>query len=157
MGSLLSIPLHRLELISFSATPGNKSCHGNTFLFLGLANIFMGSLLSIPLHRLELISFSTIPGNKCYHGNTLCVLGLKIFLGLHSKPLHALELISFSATPSNKSCHGNTFFSFYVVHIKSPEEDLYDKVTSHSIIIHNDLARLLAHKMVDKYKSYFSP
>ena len=39
MGSLFSIPLHRLELISFSATPGNKCCHGhgNTFLcFLGL-------------------------------------------------------------------------------------------------------------------------
>ena len=57
MGSLLSIPLHRLERISFSATPGNKCCHGNTFfLFIGLVNIFMGSLLSIQLHRLELIS-----------------------------------------------------------------------------------------------------
>ena len=85
MGSLLSIPLHRLEWISFSATPGNKCCHGNTFfLFLGLVNIFMGSLLSIPLHRLELISFLATPGNK------FMFLGLKNFsrVPLHSKSLH---------------------------------------------------------------------
>ena len=34
MGSLLSIPLHGLERFSFSATPGNKYCHGNTFFFV---------------------------------------------------------------------------------------------------------------------------
>ena len=60
MGSLLSIPLHRLELISFSATPGNNCCHGNSFfLFPGLKNLSCGSLHSKPLHTLELISFST--------------------------------------------------------------------------------------------------
>ena len=37
MGSLLSIPLHKLELISFSPTPDNKCCHGNIFFcFLDL-------------------------------------------------------------------------------------------------------------------------
>ena len=83
MGSLLSTRLDRLELISFSATPGNKCCHDNIFyLFLGLKNDFMGSLLSIPLHRLELIIFLATPGNKYCHGNTLCFLGLKIFLGV---------------------------------------------------------------------------
>ena len=92
MGSLLSIPLHRLERISFSATPGNRCCHGSTFfLFLGLVNIFMGSLLSIPLHRLELISFSATPGNKCCHGNTfLCFLGVKIFFGIFAFQIFAL-------------------------------------------------------------------
>ena len=88
MGSLLSIPLHRLERISFSATPGNTCCHGNTFfLFLGLVNIFMGSLLSIPLHRLELISFSAAPGNKCCHGNTFFVSWpCKYFYGFFPYP-----------------------------------------------------------------------
>ena len=81
MGSLLSIPLHRLERISFSTTPANTMAT-LFFLFLGLVNIFMGSLLFIPQHRLELISFSATPGNKCCHGNTfLCLLGLKLFLG----------------------------------------------------------------------------
>ena len=62
---------------SFSTIPGNKCCHGNTFLlFLGLINNFMGSLHSINLHRLELISFSAIPGNNCCHGNTFL-----LFLG----------------------------------------------------------------------------
>ena len=66
VGSLHSKPLHGLELTSFSTIPGNKYCHGNTFLlFLGLINNFMGSLPSITLHRLELISFSAIPGNNC--------------------------------------------------------------------------------------------
>ena len=102
MGSLLSIPLHRLELISFSAPPGNKCCHGNTFfLFLGLTNIFMCSLLSIPLHRLVLISFWATPGNKCCHDNTFCFLGLKIFLGVLYMP-----------NPCTHWSHGNTFFLF---------------------------------------------
>ena len=47
MGSLLSIPLHRLELISFLATPDTKCCHGNTF-FCFLDLFFVGSLHSKP-------------------------------------------------------------------------------------------------------------
>ena len=31
MGSWLSMPLHRLQLINFSPTPGNKCCQGTTF------------------------------------------------------------------------------------------------------------------------------
>ena len=58
VGSLHSKPLHGLELTSFLTIPGNKYCHGNTFLlFLELVNNLMGSLHSIPLYRLELISF----------------------------------------------------------------------------------------------------
>ena len=57
--SLHSKPLHRFQRISFSATPGNKCCHGNTFFsFFLLINIFMGSLFYVSLHRLELIIFS---------------------------------------------------------------------------------------------------
>ena len=58
MGSLLSIPLHRLERISFLAHLATSVAMATLFSFLGLVNIFIGSLLSIPLHRLELISFS---------------------------------------------------------------------------------------------------
>ena len=63
-GSLFYIPLHRLERLRFSATPGNTF-----FPFFGLTNILMGSL-----HRLEMISFLAAPGNTF-----LCFLGLKIF------------------------------------------------------------------------------
>ena len=120
MGSLHSITLHRLELISFLAIPGNKCCHGNTFLlFLGPIYKhfvhFVGSLHSKLLHGLELTSFSTIPGNKCCHGNTFLQFHRLInnFMGsLHSITLHRLQLISFSAIPGNKFCHGNTILLF---------------------------------------------
>ena len=110
MGSLLSIPLHRLEQISFLANLATFFC-----LFLELVNIFIGSLLSIPLHRLQLISFSATPGNKCCHGNTFFFFFLtyKYFYGFfvfHTP--HRLELISFSATSGNKCYHGNTFLCF---------------------------------------------
>ena len=49
------------------------------------------------------------------------------------------------------------FFCFYIVDMKSPEEDLYGKVTKHSTRLDNDLAGLLSHKMADKYKSFLSP
>ena len=75
MGSLLSIPLHRLELID---NTWQQVLPWHFFLFLGLTNIFMGSLLFMPLHRLKLISFLATP-DKCCHG-TLCCLGIKIFL-----------------------------------------------------------------------------
>ena len=68
MGSLLSIPLCRLELISFSATPGNNMfCFLDLYFcgFFGLKSHFWSSLHSKPLHGLELNSFSAIPGNKC--------------------------------------------------------------------------------------------
>ena len=67
MGSLPSIILHRLELISFSATL--------FFCFLDpYINIFVGSLHSILLHGLELLSFFlAIPSNNCCHGNTFSV------------------------------------------------------------------------------------
>ena len=51
MGSLLSIPLHRLQLISFSATPGNKCCHGNTFFSISLTYIPVDFVHSKPLHE----------------------------------------------------------------------------------------------------------
>ena len=114
MGSLLSIPLHRLELISFSANLATSVAMATLFLFLGLVNIFMGSLVSIPLHRLWLISFSPTPGNVLPWQHFFSVSwAYKYFMGsLLSIPLHRLWLISFSATPGNKCCHGNTFFRF---------------------------------------------
>ena len=48
---------------SFSVIPGNKCCHGSTFVFLEL--FLLGSLHSKLLHELELIRFSAISGNKC--------------------------------------------------------------------------------------------
>ena len=101
IGSLFSIHLQILELISFSATPGNR-----------LKNRFDGSLHSKPLHGLELISFSMIPGNQCcYDDSFFLFLGLiNIFMGsLYSIPLQGLEMMSFSAIPGNMGYHGNTF------------------------------------------------
>ena len=118
MGSLLSIPLHRLERISFLATPGNKCCHGMATLFsISWAyKYFMGSLLTIPLHRLGQISFSANQATSWQH--FFWFLGLvNIFMGsLLSIPLHRLQLITFSATPGNKCCHGNTFFLFFLTY-----------------------------------------
>ena len=115
MGSLLSIPLHRLELISFSATPGNnvaililfcvswtyKYFYGffvfhtpaqiwQQFVFFGLKNLCWGSLHSKPLQTWDLISFSATPSNKCCHGsNFFSVSWTYRFVGsLHSKPQH---------------------------------------------------------------------
>ena len=49
VGSLHSKPLHGLELTSYSTIPGNKCCHGNTFLlFLGLISNFMHWVLCLP-------------------------------------------------------------------------------------------------------------
>ena len=39
VGSLHSKPLHRLELTSFLTIPGNKCCHGNTFLLFSWTHI----------------------------------------------------------------------------------------------------------------------
>ena len=108
----------RIGADQFFDKPGNKCCHGNTFLlFLGLINNFMGSLHSITLHRLELISFSAIPGNKCCHGNTFL-----LFLGPIYKyfcipyPYTDWSCLVFLAIPGNNCCHGNTF-SLYSTYI----------------------------------------
>ena len=42
MGSLLTIARHRLELIRFSAKPGNKCCHGNLFYVSWAYKSFLG-------------------------------------------------------------------------------------------------------------------
>ena len=78
VGSLHSKPQLGFELITFSAIPGYKFCHGNNFIFFwGLyINIFVGSL----------------------HGNTfLLFLGpiYKYFCGFFAFHTPGLELLSF--------------------------------------------------------------
>ena len=78
-----------------------------------------------------MISFLATPGNKCCHGNTFFSVSLTYISVdfLHAKPPHEEELVNFSAISGSWFCHGNTFFCFNIVDIKSPEEDLYGKVT----------------------------
>ena len=112
--SLLSIPLHRLELISFSATPGNKCGHGYTVFFVfGLTNIFMGFPYPAQIGADKFFNNTwqqVLPWQHCF-----MFLGLTNLsrVSLHSKPLHRFQPISFSATPGDKCCHGNTFFCFF--------------------------------------------
>ena len=56
MGSLLSIPLHRLELISFSSKIIFMPWQ-HFFMFLALKNLSRVSLHSKTLHRFQMISF----------------------------------------------------------------------------------------------------
>ena len=123
MGSLLFIPLNRLELISFSTHLATSVAMATLFLFLGLKSLSWCSLHSKPLHGLVLISFSLMPGNKCCHGNTF-------FLFLTYKYFYGFFVFHTPAQISADKFFVNTFFfCFYVVDIKSHEEDLYSKVT----------------------------
>ena len=115
MGSLLSIPLHRLQLINFSATPGNKCCHGYTFFFFFDLQIFLWVLcFPYPCTDWNWLVFRQTWQQVLPWQHFFLFLGLvNIFMGsLLSIPLRRLRLISFSATPGNKCCHGNTFFCF---------------------------------------------
>ena len=134
MGSLHSITLHRLELISFSEIPDNKCCHGNTFfLFLGpIYKYFLGFFAFHTPTRIgaayffwQYLAIIVIMATFffCFLDPYINILGGS----LHSIPLHGLELLGFFGNTWQQLLSWQHFFCFFYLYINIFVVSLHSK------------------------------